>query len=100
MIKTLLSATLAVVIAAGAVAPAFADDDGWRRHEWREHEWREHEWRDREWHDREWREHHPYYAAPPVVVSPPPAVVYYPPPVYAPAPVAPGLSIVLPIRIH
>jgi hypothetical protein len=95
MIKTLLSATLAVALSAGIAAPVFADDHGWR-----EREWHEHEWRDREWHDRDWRIHHPYYAAPPVVVGPPPQAVYAPPVIVAPPPVAPGINIVLPIRIH
>lgn len=92
--KSLLPATLAVVIALGAVAPAFADEHGWR-----EREWHEHERRDREWREHEWRVHHPYYAAPPVVVAPPPAY-YPPPPVYAPPPVAPGISVILPIHIR
>lgn len=69
---------LAVVlgsIAAGAAAPAFADD-GWRHHDrggWRDHEWREREWREHHWRDRDYE--------PPVVVAPPYGY-YAPPPVY------------------
>ena len=74
------------------VQAVFADERD--RERWREREWHEHERRE------EWRERHPYYAAPPVVMSPPPAVVYEPPPVIAPAPVAPGLSVIVPIRIR
>ena len=93
MIKTLLPAALAVALVLGAAAPAAADD-------WHDRRWHEHDVRDRAWHDRDWRIHHPYYAAPPVVVSPPPAAVYAPPPVIAPAPIAPGINIVLPIHIR
>ena len=95
MIKTLLSAAIAVTLVAGAAAPAFADP-----HDWREREWHERERRDRAWHDREWRIHHPYYAAPPVVVAPPPQAYYAPPPVVAPAPIAPSINIVVPLHIH
>jgi len=78
------------------VQAVFADehDRDRDRERWREREWHEHERRE------EWRERHPYYEAPPVVMSPPPAVVYEPPPVIAPAPVAPGLSVIVPIRIR
>lgn len=97
MIKSLLSAAVAVGLVGGIAAPAFADHD-WRD-DHHEHEWREHEWHEREWREREWREHHPYYA-PPVVVSPPPAVVYAPPPVVYAQPVSPGISVILPIHIR
>jgi len=93
MIKTLLSAACVMAVVAGAAAPAFADD-------WHERQWHEREMRDREWHDRDWRIHHPYYAAPPVVMEPPPQAYYAPPPLVAPAPIAPGINIVLPIRIR
>lgn len=90
MIKSLLSAAIAVGLMGGIAAPAFADwHDDHHDHEWREHEWRE----------REWREHHPYYA-PPVVVSPAPQVVYAPPPVVYAPPVSPGISVILPIHIR
>ncbi len=92
MVKTLLSATLAAAFVLTAAAPAFAED-------WRAREWHEHERRDRAWHDHEWREHHPYYRAPPVVVAPGPAY-YAQPPVYAPAPIAPGINIVVPLHIR
>lgn len=99
MIKSLLCAAVALGLAGGIAAPAFADHDEWHdRGDWREHEWREHE-REREWREREWREHHPYYA-PPVVVSPPPPVVYAPPPVVYAQPVSPGISVILPIHIR
>jgi hypothetical protein len=90
-LTVLCAAGLAALIAAGAVAPAFADDDHDRgRREWREHEW---------------REHHPYgyhpygYYAAPAPVYAPPAVVYTPPPapLYAP-PVAPSINVVVPLR--
>jgi len=92
MIKKLIFTALVAATFAGATAPVFAQD-------WREREWHEHEMRDRAWHDRDWRIHHPYYAAPPVVVAPPQAY-YAAPPVIVPAPIAPGINIVLPIRIH
>ncbi len=71
---------LCAAITAAALTPAFADDDGWRRHEWHERG----EWRGREWREHEWREHHyppPYVAAPPYgyYVAPP---AYYPNPGY------------------
>lgn len=94
MMKTLLSAALAVTVIAGIAAPAFADP-----HDWHEREWHEHERRDRDWHDHEWRIHHPYYAAPPVVMAPPQAY-YASPPVIAPEPIAPGINIILPIHIR
>ena len=97
MIKSLLSALVAVGLIGGISAPAFADHDEWRE-DHHEHEWREHE-RDREWREREWREHHPYYA-PPVVVAPPPPAVYAPPPVVYAQPVSPGLSVIIPVHIR
>jgi hypothetical protein len=100
-LTVLCAAGLAALIAAGTIAPAFADDDHDRgRREWRQREWHEHEWR-----ENEWREHHPYgyhpygYYAAPAPVYAPPAVVYTPPPapVYVP-PVAPSLNVVVPLR--
>ena len=74
-----------------AVAPARADDDGWRRDRGG-HEWREHEWRER---------HRPVYVAPgyyaPGYAYAPPVVVYRPAPVYAPPP---GISLVVPLTIR
>jgi hypothetical protein len=102
MIKSLLSAAVAIGLMGGLASPAFADHDHdwWHdRGDWHEHEWREHEWREREWREHEWREHHPYYA-PPVVVSPPPPVIYEPPPVVYAQPVSPGISVILPIHIR
>ncbi len=65
--RRLVMATLGVVCALTAAAPAFADRDDWRRRECREHEWREHH----------------LYEGPPVVYVAPPVYRYYaPPPVY------------------
>jgi hypothetical protein len=61
-VRGLTLMALGALIAAGAAAPAFADED-WHRHD--RQEWREHEWREREWREHEWREHHRYYAPPP-----------------------------------
>jgi len=52
--RSLILAALGAMFVIGAVSPAMADRDDWRRREWREHEWREHEWREhhyRHWHD-------------------------------------------------
>jgi len=76
--RTLTLATLTAVVTLGAAAPAFADWDGWRRHEWREQDRRERAWRRHEWREHEWRRRHLYggyrYA--------PPAYGYYTPPGY------------------
>jgi hypothetical protein len=77
--RSLVLAALGSVFIIGATTQAFADEDGWRRHEWREH---------REYND--WHERHggrpgyypPAYYAPPPVYYPPPPVYYAPPPVY------------------
>ena len=66
--RSLVMAALGTVFVLGAVSPAFADYDDWRRHEHREHEWREHEWREHH----HWRRD--YYQ--------PPAAYYYAPPAY------------------
>lgn len=94
MMKSLLSAAIAVGLVAGIAAPAFADP-----HDWHEREWHEHERRDRDWHDHEWRRHHPYYTSPPVIEAPP-AAYYAPPPVFAPAPIGGGINIVVPLHIR
>jgi hypothetical protein len=104
MIKSLLSAAVAVGLIAGIAAPAFAHHDDWHdgdrhEHEWREREWHEHERRDRDWHDHEWREHHPYYTAPPMIEAPP-AAYYAPPPIFAPAPIGGGINIIVPVHIR
>jgi hypothetical protein len=78
-LRTLTLATLAAVFALGAAAPAFADWDGWRRHEWREHDWRERAWRRHEWREHEWRRHHLYEGYRYV----PPGYGYYAPPGYS-----------------
>ncbi|MDR3536266.1 MAG: hypothetical protein P4L71_07175 [Acetobacteraceae bacterium] len=68
--RTLILAALAGVFVLGAISPAFADYDDWRRHEWRERAWREHAWREHEWREHAWRERHEgyyYYAPPPPV---------------------------------
>jgi hypothetical protein len=52
--RSLILAALGAIFVIGAVSPALADHDDWRRREWREHEWREHEWREHHhhhWHD-------------------------------------------------
>jgi len=70
-----------------SVAPAFADDDDWRRHgmdERRQHEWREHQRREHEWREHEWRERQGFYAPPPFYATPPvvaqPGYGFYGPP--------------------
>lgn len=70
--RTLILAALGAVFVAGAVSPARADYDDWRRREWREHQWRERAWREHQWREQAWRERHQpyYYAPPPVVVAP------------------------------
>jgi hypothetical protein len=86
-------ASIAIVGAVTAAAPAKADDDdnGWRRHEWREHEWREHHWG--------YAPPAVVYTAPPVPYYAVPAPHYYvapPPAYYVPPPVvygSPGVSI-------
>ena len=51
--RSLILAALGAMFAIGAVSPAMADRDDWRRREWREREWREHEWRE---HHHHWHE--------------------------------------------
>ena len=80
--RFIILAALGAAFTFGAVAPALADRDNWRRHEWR----------DRGGHG--YRPHHPpyreygrpYYYGPPVVYVPPRVGPYYyappPPPVY------------------
>jgi hypothetical protein len=82
-LRRLVPMALCAVIASGAVAPAFADDD-WRWHQQQERrEWREREeWRERAWREREWRERHD----PPPFIAPPPVGFYPPPPAFYPAP--------------
>lgn len=62
--RSLVFGALGALFVLGAVTPAFADRDDWRRREWREHEHREHEWREHEWreHHRPWN--YGYYAPP------------------------------------
>lgn len=94
MMKSLLSAAVAVGLVAGIAAPAFADP-----HDRHDRDWHERDARDRAWHDRDWRIHHPYYTAPPIVEAPP-AAYYAPPPVFAPAPIGAGINIVVPVHIR
>jgi len=97
MHKLFAAAVLAVALAGATAAPAFADGDGWRKHEWREHEWREHHgWRPYGYYAPRYPYYPGYYAPPPAVYVPP-APVYVPPPapVYVPAP---SLNIVIPIH--
>jgi hypothetical protein len=83
-LAVLCATGLAAFIAAGSIAPAYADDHDRERREWREHERHEHE---RHWH--------PAYEARPVYAPP---TVYAPAaPVYAP-PVAPSLNVIVPLR--
>jgi hypothetical protein len=80
-LAVLCATALAAVIAAGSIAPAFADDHDRGRHE--EHH------RDRD------RHYHRAYEARPVYAPP---TVYAPAaPVYAP-PVAPSLNVIVPLR--
>jgi hypothetical protein len=89
-VRRIILAALGAMFVMGAAVPAFADEDGWRRHEWREHAWRRHMWREHEWREHEWREHHRWYAPPPYYGS-----YYAPPPVYYSSP---GLGFGLTIR--
>lgn len=75
--RSLVFAALGAAFMLGAVAPAYADRDDWRRHDMRGY--RDHD-RDRD-RDRGWRrdDWHDGYA-PPVVVAPP--AYYEPPPVF------------------
>jgi hypothetical protein len=80
--RTLLAASLALVVGAGIVAPAFADADDWHRSRG---EAREHAWRD---HDR-WD--HRAFVAPSYAYTypyPAPAYGYVPAPAYP----APGVT--------
>ena len=51
--RSLILAALGAMFVIGAVSPAMADRDDWRRREWREREWREHVWRE---HHHHWHE--------------------------------------------
>lgn len=76
--RIIILAALAAVFTFGAVAPAMADRDDWRRPEWRERG-------GYGYHHRHEGYGRPYYYGPPVVYVPPRAVPYYyapPPPVY------------------
>ena len=77
LVTTIMAAT-GIVVACGAIVPAKADRDDWRRNDWRRHE------QNQAWRQNEWRDNHRWGYAPPVVVAPPQAYTYYTPapPVY------------------
>ncbi|ODU55891.1 MAG: hypothetical protein ABS99_06675 [Acetobacteraceae bacterium SCN 69-10] len=77
---------IGTLLAASAVAPAWADRDGWHRGWGGGHE---------RWEHRRWGRPMVVYAPPPPVYYRPPPVYYAPPPVYyaPPAYVAPGVSV-------
>ncbi|WP_247872037.1 hypothetical protein [Azospirillum sp. TSO35-2] len=116
MKAAVLGALVAGSMLGATVAPAAADDWGWRGdrgREWRGGpDWDRRGWDGPRWdgprHHHHWRERDVYYAPGPVIVAPPqprviyappPPVIYAPPPVvYAPAPVVPGFGLSVNIR--
>jgi hypothetical protein len=87
-LRRLVLAVLAIVTAAAAAAPAFADDGwGWReRPEWRQHEWRQHEWREHQRYEHGPREHAWNERHTPPVVAVPSYGYHAPPAVYGRGP--------------
>lgn len=88
----LLAVSAAAVMGGAAMAPALADDDGWRHERFEREHWREHE---------RWEHRHYAYVAPGYYrhdyygyVAP--GYAYAPAPVYA----APAFNLVVPLHIR